>query len=244
MIESTEMEVRPDGARPRVVVVGGGFAGLQVVRGLRRAQVDVTRVDRQNFSLFQPLTYQVATGALSAAEVAAPLRSVFKRQRNARVVLAEATAFDLERRRVILGRLANGRPAEALAYDTLIVAGGSQYSYFGHPEWAEHAPQLKSLDGALDIRTRVLAAFEAAEVEPDPDRRRAWLTFVVVGAGPTGVEMAGQISELARDTLRRELDFACAAAALNCTAAGARGGIQSVENIEQLIGDSPRHPAA
>ena len=204
MIESTELEMRRGGARPRVVVVGGGFAGLQVVRGLRRAPVDVTLVDRQNYSLFQPLVYQVATGALAAAEVAAPLRSVFKRQRNARVVLAEATGFDLDRRRLILGRLANGRPAEALGYDTLVVAGGSQYSYFGHPEWAEHAPQLKSLDGALDIRTRVLAAFEAAEVEPDPDRRLAWLTFVVVGAGPTGVEMAGQIAELARDTLRRD----------------------------------------
>ncbi len=204
MIESTELELRRGGARPRVVVVGGGFAGLQVVRGLRRAPVDVTLVDRQNYSLFQPLVYQVATGALAAAEVAAPLRSVFKRQRNARVVLAEATGFDLDRRRVILGRLANGLPAEALGYDTLVVAGGSQYSYFGHPEWAEHAPQLKSLDGALDIRTRVLGAFEAAEVEPDPDRRRAWLTFVVVGAGPTGVEMAGQIAELARDTLRRD----------------------------------------
>jgi NADH dehydrogenase len=173
MIESTEQKVRRGGARPRIVVVGGGFAGLHVVRGLRRARVEVTLVDRQNFSLFQPLVYQVATGALSAAEVAAPLRSVFKRQRNARVVLAEATGFDLERRRVMLGRLANGRPARALAYDTLVVAGGSQYSYFGHPEWAAHAPQLKSLDGALDVRSRVLGAFEAAEVEPDP-----------TGAGP------------------------------------------------------------
>jgi NADH dehydrogenase len=187
-----------------VVVVGGGFAGLHAVRGLRRAPVDVTLVDRQNFSLFQPLVYQVATGALSAAEVTAPLRAVFKRQRNVRVVLGEVTGFDLARRRVLLGRLANGGRGEALAYDTLVVAGGSQYSYFGHPEWEAFAPQLKSLGGALDIRTRVLGAFEAAEVEPVPGRRAAWLTFVVVGAGPTGVEMAGQIAELARDTLRRD----------------------------------------
>ncbi len=190
--------------RHRVVVVGGGFGGMRVVRGLRRAPVDVTLVDRQNFSLFQPLVYQVATGALSAAEVAPPLRWIVRHQPNARVVLAEATGFDLDARRVSLGRLANGAPADAIPYDTLVVAGGSQYSYFGHPEWAAHAPQLKSLDGALDIRTRVLAAFEAAEVEPDPERRAAWLTFVVVGGGPTGVEMAGQIAELGRDTLKRD----------------------------------------
>jgi NADH dehydrogenase len=202
MIDSEE----PDRGRtrPRVVVVGGGFGGLHLVRGLRRAPVDVTLVDRQNYSLFQPLVYQVATGALAAAEVATPLRAIFKRQRNVRVVLAEATGFDLERRRVILGRLADGRSEDSLTYDTLIVAGGSEYSYFGHPEWEAHAPQLKSLAGALDIRSRVLGAFEAAEVEPDPARRSAWLTFVVVGAGPTGVEMAGQIAELARDTLRRD----------------------------------------
>jgi NADH dehydrogenase len=191
-------------SRHRVVVVGGGFGGMRVVRGLRRSPVDVTVVDRQNFSLFQPLVYQVATGALSSAEVAPPLRWVFRRQPNAKVVLAEATGFDLDARRVTLGRLANGAPAEAMAYDTLVVAGGSEYSYFGHPEWEAHAPQLKSLDGALDIRTRVLGAFEAAEVEEDPERRAAWLTFVVVGGGPTGVEMAGQIAELGRDTLKRD----------------------------------------
>jgi NADH:ubiquinone reductase (H+-translocating) len=191
-------------ARHRVVVVGGGFGGMRVVRGLRRAPVDVTVVDRQNFSLFQPLVYQVATGALSSAEVAPPLRWVFRRQPNAKVVLAEATGFDLDARTVMLGRLANGATAEAIPYDTLVVAGGSQYSYFGHPEWEAYAPQLKSLDGALDIRTRVLGAFEAAEVEDDPERRTAWLTFVVVGAGPTGVEMAGQIAELGRDTLKRD----------------------------------------
>ena len=192
-------------ARHRVVVVGGGFGGLQAVRRLNGAAVDVTLVDRQNFHLFQPLAYQVATGALSAAEVAAPLRSVLKRQSNARVVLAEVSGFDLERRQVVLGHLPNGRRGERLDYDTLVVGGGSRYSYFGHDDWKAFAPELKSLTGALDIRNRILTAFEAAEVESDDDRQRGWLTFVVVGGGPTGVEMAGQIAELARDSLR--LDF-------------------------------------
>jgi NADH dehydrogenase len=187
----------------KVVVVGGGFAGLQAVRGLRRAPGEVTLVDRQNYTLFQPLVYQVATGALSPPEIATALRAVLRRQRNARVVLAEVTGFDLDRREVILDRLPTGGSAR-LGYDTLIVAGGSRYSYFGHEEWKAFAPELKSLDGALEIRRRVFAAFEAAEVEPDPRRRAAWLTFVVVGAGPTGVEMAGQIAELAHDALRRD----------------------------------------
>jgi NADH:quinone reductase (non-electrogenic) len=188
----------------RVIVVGGGFAGLQAVRGLRRAPVEVTLVDRENYSLFQPLAYQVATGALSPAEIAMPLRAILRRQENARVVLAEVTGFDLERREIVLDRLPNGEETATLGYDTLIVAGGSRYSYFGHDEWQAHAPELKSLAGALEIRSRVLAAFEAAEVEPDPESRRAWLTFVVVGAGPTGVEMAGQIAELAHDVVRRD----------------------------------------
>jgi NADH dehydrogenase len=187
-----------------VVVVGGGFGGLHVVRGLRRAPVEVTLVDRQNYSLFQPLVYQVATGALSAAEIATPLRSIFKRQRNARVLLAEVTGVDLERHELVLGELPNGRRSESLRYDTLVVAGGSRYSYFGHDEWADDAPELKSLEGALEIRSRILTAFEAAEAEHDAQVRRGWLTFVVVGAGPTGVEMAGQIAELARDTLHRD----------------------------------------
>jgi NADH:quinone reductase (non-electrogenic) len=190
--------------RPRVVVVGGGFAGLQAVRKLRGAAVDVTLVDRQNFHLFQPLVYQVATGALSAAEVAAPLRAVLKRQRNVRVLLAEVSGFDLERQQVVLDHLPNGAREERLDYDTLVVAGGSRYSYFGHDDWMSRAPELKSLAGALDIRNRILTAFEAAEVEPDEERRRSWLTFVVVGGGPTGVEMAGQIAELARESLRRD----------------------------------------
>ena len=193
-----------DGDRPRVVVVGGGFAGLQAVRKLRRAPVEVTLIDRRNFHLFQPLAYQVATGALSPAEICSPLRSIFRRQRNARILLAEVAGFDLERREVILDGLPNGGPREAIPYDTLVVGGGSRYSYFGHDEWQPFAPELKSLEGALEIRRRILTAFEAAEVEPDDARRQAWLTFVVVGGGPTGVEMAGQIAELAHDTLRRD----------------------------------------
>src|SRR5512146_530906 len=187
----------------RVVVVGGGFGGLLAVRGLRRADVDVTLVDRQNFFLFQPLAYQVATGSLSSVEVAIPLRNALRRQKNARVLLGEVTAVDLEARTVTATDLPNGG-AQTLPYDVLAVAGGSHYSYFGHDDWAEHAPELKTLDGALDLRDRILLAFEAAEVEPDDVTRAAWLTFVVVGAGPTGVEMAGQIAELARDALPRE----------------------------------------
>src|SRR3989440_3887587 len=188
----------------RVVVVGGGFGGLQAVQRLRRAPVEVTLVDRRNFHLFQPLTYQVATGALSPGEIAYPLRSIFKRSANVHVLLAEVEDFDLDEGEVRL-RGVGGIPAPAsLPYDSLIVAGGSRYSYFGHDDWREHAAEVKSLESALVARSRLLSAFEAAEVEPDAARRAAWLTFVVVGAGPTGVEMAGQIAELARDTLRRE----------------------------------------
>ena len=205
---------RHDPARPhRVVVVGGGFAGLRAVRSLRGAQVEVTLVDRQNFTLFQPLVYQVATGALSPAEIAAPLRSILRKQRNARVVLAEVTGFDLERREVVLGQRPNRGGRTTLGYDTLIVAGGSRYNYFGHDEWRADAPELKSLAGALDIRSRILTAFEAAELEPDPQLRQAWLTFAVVGAGPTGVEMAGQIAELARDVVRADFRSADTGAA-------------------------------
>ena len=164
----------------------------------------MTLVDRNNFHLFQPLAYQVATGALSAAEIAAPLRAVLKRQRNLRVVMAEVTGFDLARREVLSSSSPNGEERAALAYDTLIVAGGSRYSYFGHDEWQRSRRSSSRSTGALEIRSRILGAFEAAEVEQDPDARRSWLTFVVVGAGPTGVEMAGQIAELASDTLRRD----------------------------------------
>jgi NADH dehydrogenase len=190
-------------ARHRVVVVGGGFAGLQAVRKLARAPVDVTLIDRRNFHLFQPLVYQVATGALSEDEVASPLRGVLKRQKNARVRLAEVRGFDLAKRLVLTKDLATGE-TNAVGYDTLIVAGGSQYSYFGHDEWEQAAPSPKSLEDALEIRRRLLCAFEAAETEQVAALRERWLTFVVVGAGPTGVEMAGQIAEMARRTLRRE----------------------------------------
>ena len=187
-----------------VVVVGGGFGGLQAVMKLRHAPVAVTLVDRRNFHLFQPLTYQVATGALSPGEIAYPLRAVFKRARNVRVLMAEVADFDLDARELHL-RSVLGVPApERLDYDTLIVAGGSSYSYFGHEEWRVHAAEVKSLESALAVRGRLLAAFEAAEEDPNAYARDAWLTFVVVGAGPTGVEIAGQIGELARDTLRRD----------------------------------------
>ncbi|MGH8868768.1 MAG: NAD(P)/FAD-dependent oxidoreductase [Actinomycetes bacterium] len=183
--------------RHRVVVIGGGFAGLQAAQHLATAPVELTIVDRRNFHLFQPLTYQVATGALSPGEVAFPLRAIFRRQSNVRVLMAEVSGFDIEGRRV---RLAQG----SLPYDTLIVAGGSHYSYFGHDDWRRYAPEVKSLESALATRARILNAFEDAETERNPGRRRALLTFVVVGAGPTGVEMSGQIAELARSTLRGE----------------------------------------
>jgi NADH dehydrogenase len=188
----------------RVVVVGGGFGGLQAVMKLRRLPVEVTLIDRRNFHLFQPLVYQVATGALSPGEIATPLRSIFKRARNVRVLLGEVGAVDLERRVVSVQPTIEDVPALEVPYDMLIVAGGSKYSYFGHPDWAGHAPEIKSLERALDVRYRILRAFEAAELESDHERRAQWLTFVVVGAGPTGAEMAGQIAELARDTLPRD----------------------------------------
>jgi NADH dehydrogenase len=190
----------PTPSKPhRVVVVGGGFGGLQACLKLSRMPVDVTLVDRRNFHLFQPLAYQVATGAISPAEICYPLRRIFRRRRNVRVELAEVVGVDLAARRIDLRDVALGTAPEALEYDTLIVSGGSQYSYFGHDEWQEHAAELKSLEGALTIRRRILEAFEAAELEPDPDLQAELLTFVVVGAGPTGVEMAGQIAEIARD---------------------------------------------
>jgi NADH dehydrogenase len=187
-----------------VVVVGGGFGGLQAATHLDRAPVDLTLVDRRNFHLFQPLTYQVATGALSPGEVCYPLRAIFKRRRNVRVLMAEVRGFDLDKREVSLEPVAGDSGQTSVGYDTLIVAGGSQYSYFGHDEWEAVAPEVKSLESALAVRGRILRAFEAAETETDPERRRGWLTFAVVGAGPTGVEMAGQIAELARDTMARD----------------------------------------
>jgi NADH dehydrogenase len=183
----------------RVVVIGGGFGGLQATLKLSRMPVEVTLIDRRNFHLFQPLVYQVATGALSAPEISYPLRRIFRRRRNVRVLLAEVTGFDLENRLVLLGPIAGEDSPEAIPYDTLIVSGGSRYNYFGHDGWQRSATDLKTLEGALTIRSRVLGALETAERESNPERRAALLTFVLVGAGPTGVEMAGQIGEIAHD---------------------------------------------
>jgi NADH dehydrogenase len=188
-------------ARHRVVVVGGGFGGLQAVRKLRRARAEITLVDRRNFHLFQPLVYQVATGSLSPGEIASPLRGIFKRDRNVRVLLGDVTGFDLDAHRVLVD-LPDGERGHVLEYDTLVVAAGSQYTYFGHDDWRPLAPDVKSIENALEVRRRLLTAFEAAECEPDEEARARWLTFLVVGAGPTGVELAGQIGEIARDTLR------------------------------------------
>lgn len=183
----------------RVTVVGGGFAGLYAARNLGiDPEVRLTLVDRRNFHLFQPLLYQVATGALSPGDIAQPLRSVLRKQRNTTVILGEAVGLDPERCEVLI---ADGGP---IAYDTLIVATGAHHSYFDHPEWAAVAPGLKTIEDATEIRRRILIAFEAAEREADPERRREWMTFVVVGGGPTGVELAGALGEISRDTLRRD----------------------------------------
>lgn len=192
----------------RVVIIGGGFGGLKAAKGLARAPVQVTLVDRRNHHLFQPLLYQVATGALSPANIAAPLRALLRRQLNAQVLLGEVIGFDLKSRRVVL------RDGE-LSYDSLIVAAGATHSYFGHPEWEPLAPGLKTIDDATSIRRQVLLAFETAERlkdrdvryaghEPADDEIASWLTFVIVGAGPTGVELAGAVAELAHETIRRD----------------------------------------
>jgi NADH:quinone reductase (non-electrogenic) len=183
----------------RVVVVGGGFAGLYAARSLGiDPEVRITLVDRRNFHLFQPMLYQVATGVLSPAEIAQPLRSILRKRRNTTVILGEATGIDLERRQVVLS---DGGPID---YDTLIVATGARHSYFDHPEWAPIAPGLKTIEDATEIRRRILIAFEAAEREADPDRRREWMTFVLVGGGPTGVELAGALGEIARQSLKHD----------------------------------------
>jgi len=190
--------------RSHVVIVGGGFGGIEAVKSLARADVEVTLIDRHNYHLFQPLSYQVATGSLSPGEIAVPLRRIVRRQRRVRVLMGEVTAFDLERREITVDPAVAGITRRTIPYDTLVVAGGSSYAYFGHEKWRSLALEVKSLDSALQVRGRILQAFEAAELEDDPQARVSWLTFVVVGAGPTGVEMAGQIAELARDTLPAE----------------------------------------
>ena len=194
-------------AARRVVIIGGGFGGLACARALAGADVETTLVDKRNHHLFQPLLYQVATAALSPGDIAVPIRRVLARARNVRVVLAEVNGIDFERRRV---GLVGG---DALPYDEVVVATGSAYNYFGHPEWKARAPAPKTIADAREIRSRLLRAFEAAEREDDPRRREALLTFVVVGGGPTGVEMTGTIAELARYTLKgnfRRIDPASA----------------------------------
>ncbi len=184
--------------RHRVVIVGGGFGGLYAARALRRAPIDLTLVDRRNFHLFQPLLYQVATGVLSAGDIAAPLRSVLRRQENATVLLGDVVEVNTDERWVRTGE------GVRLEYDTLVAATGARHSYFGNDTWAEHAPGLKTVEDALEIRRRILIAFEAAEQEADEEQRRAWMTFVVVGGGPTGVELAGALGEIAHETLARD----------------------------------------
>jgi NADH:ubiquinone reductase (H+-translocating) len=180
-----------------VVIIGGGFGGLSAAQSLRHAPVRVTLIDRHNYHLFQPLLYQVATGSLSPANIAAPLRTILKRHKNTQVLLAEAVHIDAANRRVILS---DG----SVDYDSLIVAPGSSHQYFGHDDWEHFAPGLKNVDDATAMRRRIFLAFETAERESDPEKIRAWLTFVIVGAGPTGVELSGALGEIAHDTLSRD----------------------------------------
>jgi len=182
----------------KVVIIGGGFAGLNAAQSLKHADAEVTLIDRRNFHLFQPLLYQVATGALSPGEIASPLRFVLNRQQNTRVLLGEVIDIDAVKREVTLN------DDMRVPYDSLIVATGATHFYFGHPEWAMLAPGLKTIEDATEIRTRILLAFERAEKETDPDERLANLTFVVVGGGPTGVELAGALGEISRDTLKKD----------------------------------------
>ena len=210
---------------PHVVILGGGFGGLDAARALRNADVRVTLIDRHNYHLFQPLLYQVATAALSPGDVASPIRWILRHQKNVRVLLAEAREIDPAGKRVVIDS------GPGLTYDYLIVATGAAHAYFGHPEWAARAPGLKTLDDALEMRRRVLLAFESAERESDPDRQRRYLTFVIVGGGATGVELAGALAEIARQSLR--LDFR------NIRPESAR--IILVEGSQNLLAAFPDH---
>ena len=190
--------------RKKVIIVGGGFGGLHAARSLKRADVDVTIVDRRNFHLFQPLLYQVATGELSPANIAAPIRAIVRRQKNATVLLGEVVGVDPTHKTIEVHSAEPGETeiqSQTLSYDWLIVAAGATHSYFGNDQWEDIAPGLKTIEDATEVRRRVLEAFEAAEVEPDTKRRDELLTFVLVGGGPTGVELSGAISELSRNTL-------------------------------------------
>ncbi|MET0391161.1 MAG: NAD(P)/FAD-dependent oxidoreductase [Polyangiales bacterium] len=196
MEATSQALARTEPHKPHVVVLGAGFAGLQLVNALRRAPVRITVIDRHNYHLFQPLLYQVATAALEPADIAGPIRQII-RNKNTEVLLSDVLAVEPDMKRVRL-------PDRTIDYDYLVVATGSTHSYFGHDEWGNHAPGLKTLDDAVEIRRRVLYAFEAAERCTDPVEQREWLTFVVVGAGPTGVELAGALAEIARGTRARE----------------------------------------
>lgn len=186
------------GAKHRVVILGGGFGGLAAAQKLKRAAVEVTLIDRRNFHLFQPLLYQVATGSLSPGEIAAPLRGVLSRQKNTQVLLGEAVDVDPQAKRILL------RDGGAFEYDSLIVATGTQTSYYGNDSWREWAPSLKSVEEATAIRHKILYAFERAERAGTPEEARAWLTFIIVGAGATGLELAGALAEIAQETLRHD----------------------------------------
>ena len=181
-----------------VVIVVGGFGGLYAAKALGKKGVTVTLVDRRNFHLFQPLLYQVATGGLSPGDIGSPLRSVLKRHRKTRVVASEAVDVRPEDNVLVVGS------GDEVSYDYLVIATGTAYNYFGHDDWTEKAPSLETLEDALEIRKRIFAAFESAEREEDADKRRAWMRFVIIGGGPTGVEMAGAIAELKQTTLRDE----------------------------------------
>ncbi|MFM6309812.1 MAG: NAD(P)/FAD-dependent oxidoreductase, partial [Dolichospermum sp.] len=188
---------RENNAPHEVVIIGGGFGGLYAAKALANTNVNVTLIDKRNFHLFQPLLYQVATGTLSPADISAPLRSVFSKSKNTKVFLGEVSDIDPKKQQVILGD-------ETIPYDTLIVATGANHSYFGKDHWKEFAPGLKTVEDAIEMRRRIFSAFEAAEKETDAKQRQAFLTFVIVGGGPTGVELAGAISELAYKTLKED----------------------------------------
>ncbi len=187
-------EQNPSVVMPRIVIVGAGFGGLKAALALHHANARITVIDRQNHHLFQPLLYWVATAGLSPADISSPIRSVLRKQKNTEVLMGEVTGVDLTQQRVLMGE-------QAVPYDYLVLATGAHDNYFGHPEWEHYAPGLKSIVDATSIRRKILLAFEAAEREPDPQKVKSLLTFVLVGAGPTGVEMSGAIAELAHKAL-------------------------------------------